>query len=231
MEIIKKLNKISNKEHAKILQRFFKTGPGEYGQGDVFVGIKVPQIRIVASEFQDLSIKDTTILLKSKIHEHRLCALLIFVAKFDKGDVKVKEKIYNLYLKNTKYINNWDLVDLTAPNIIGQYLLDKPKDILYRLAVSKDLWEKRISILATLKFIRNKNFDDTIKLSKILLNDKHDLIHKAVGWMLREVGKRDLRVEEKFLKTCYNNMPRTMLRYAIERFPEPKRQRYLKGKI
>ncbi|MDD4202176.1 MAG: DNA alkylation repair protein [Candidatus Omnitrophica bacterium] len=228
-QITQQLNKLASKQQANILQRFFKTGKGEYGEGDIFIGLKVPQIRQVVKQFKDLPLTEIKKLLSSKIHEYRACALFLLVAKFETNNEKLKDNIYKLYLANTKYINNWDLVDLSAPNIVGQYLLDKPKDILYSFAVSKDLWEKRISMISTYTFIKNKKFVDTLKIAKILLNDEHDLIHKAVGWMLREVGKRDLKTEENFLKTCYKTMPRTMLRYAIERFPEAKRQRYLKG--
>jgi 3-methyladenine DNA glycosylase AlkD len=230
-QVIAQLKKQANKNDAKILQRFFKTGSGEYGEGDIFLGIRVPNIRKVVKEFQDLPLNQTKELLKSNIHEYRLCALLIWVMQFAKGDNKAKEKIYKLYLKHTKYINNWDLVDLSAHYIVGQYLIDKPKDILCTLAVSKNLWEKRISVISSFWFIKNNQFKDTLKLAKILLYDEHDLIHKAVGWMLREIGKREIETEERFLKTCYKKMPRTMLRYAIEKFPEPKRLRYLKGKV
>ena len=221
----KELKIKANLEKAKILQRFFKTGPGEYGEGDVFLGIVVPEIRKLVKKYSNLKIKEIIKLLHSKIHEERLTALLIMVNKFQVEEDK--EKIYNLYLKNTKYINNWDLVDLSADKIIGDYLLNKPKSILYKLAKSKRIWERRISIIATFNFIKNNKFKETLKIAKILLNDEHDLIHKAVGWMLREVGKRDLKTEEKFLKKYYKKMPRTMLHYAIEKFPEKKRKQYL----
>ncbi len=210
---------------AKILQRFFKTGPGEYGEGDIFLGVIVPDIRKVVKKYSSLELKKVVKLLYSKIHEERLIALLIMVNKFRSGDDK--KKIYNLYLKSIKHINSWDLVDLSADKIVGVYLLDKPKSILYELARSKNVWERRIGIIATFSFIKNNKFKETLKIAKILLNDEHDLIHKAVGWMLREVGKRDLKVEEKFLKKHYKKMPRTMLRYAIEKFPEKKRKHYL----
>ena len=228
IQIKKELKKFSNKNQADILQRFFKTGPGEYGEGDIFLGIKVPEIRkIVRKYYNEISLEETIKLIQSKIHEIRLTGVLILVAKYKKANKAEKKKIFNLYLKNYKYINNWDLVDLSAPNIVGNYLLDKNREILFTLAKSNNLWKKRISILATFTFIRNNQFDDTLKISKILLQDDHDLIHKAVGWMLREVGKRDQAVEEKFLKKHYKQMPRTMLRYAIEKFPEPLRKSYL----
>ena len=221
----KELKIKANPEKAKILQRFFKTGPGEYGEGDVFLGIVVPEIRKLVKKYSNLKIKEIIKLLHSKIHEERLTALLIMVNKFQVEEDK--EKIYNLYLKNTKYINNWDLVDLSADKIIGDYLLNKPKSILYKLAKSKSIWERRISIIATFNFIKNNKFTETLKISKILLNDEHDLIHKAVGWMLREIGKKDLKIEESFLRKYCKKMPRTMLRYAIEKFPEKKRKQYL----
>ncbi len=228
----KDLQKHASKSKAKILQRFFKTGEGEYGEGDKFIGVVVPDTRKVAKKYQDLSLGDTKKLLKSPIHEERLLALLIMVSKFNKAQAEVQKKaIFKAYLANTKYINNWDLVDLSSPNIVGQYLSDKPKKILYDLSKSKNLWERRIAVVSTFQFIRNGHFGDLLRISKMLLNDKHDLIHKAVGWMLREVGKRDLKALEGFLKANYKKMPRTMLRYAIERLKEPKRLAYLKGKV
>ncbi|MFH0859372.1 MAG: DNA alkylation repair protein [Patescibacteria group bacterium] len=221
----------ANPKTAQALQRFFKTRKGEYGYGDIFYGIKVPETRKTAKDYQNLSFSDVQQLLKSKIHEERLAVLLILIYKFEKGDIKEKQKIFNLYLKNTKYINNWDLVDLSAPRIIGKYLSDKPKSVLYKLAKSKNLWEKRIAIISTYWFIKNNQLGDTFKISAILLNDKHDLIHKAVGWMLREAGKKSIIEEEIFLKKYYKKMPRTMLRYAIEKFPEKKRRMYLFGNI
>jgi len=230
-DIRRKLQKLGSKEKAKILQRFFKTGPGEYGEGDIFLGIKVPELRKLAKEYQDMAITDVNQLLKSSIHEERLLALLIFVRIFSKGDEIIKKNIYNLYFKNTRYINNWDLVDTSAEHIIGAFLMEKSKKSLYRLAKSSSLWERRISIMSTFHFIKHNEFLETLKISKMLLADEEDLIHKAVGWMLREVGKRHTGTEERFLKKHYKKMPRTMLRYAIEKFPEAKRQRYLKGEI
>jgi len=231
-KIKKELKSLASKKDAQILQRFFKTGKGEYGEGDIFLGIRVPVQRQVVKKYWQMDLREVEVLLKSKIHEYRLVALLILVKKFEQGNEKTKKKIFNLYLKNTKYINNWDLVDLSAPNIVGTYLLDKDRDILYKLAESQSLWERRISILATYTFIKQGEYQDTLKISEVLLKDKHDLIHKAVGWMLRELGKRiDQTIEEKFLKKYYKSMPRTMLRYAIERFSEKKRKKYLIGKI
>jgi len=223
------LQKHGNKKQAGLLQRYFKTGPGEYAEGDIFLGIKVPVLRALAKEYQCLTLDATLRLLKSRIHEERLLALLILILKYRKANLLDKERIYKAYLNHSKYINNWDLVDVTAKHIVGDFLKDKDRLPLYRLASSKSLWEKRIAILSTFHFIENNDFEDTLKIAKTLIFDPHDLIHKAVGWMLREVGKRDMVCEERFLKQHYAVMPRTMLRYAIERFPESKRKAYLKG--
>jgi len=221
------LNKLANKKQALILQRFFKTGVGQYGEGDIFLGIKVPVQRIVSKKYIGLNFKSLADLLNSKTHEYRLIALMILLSQYKKADKSAKKKIVGFYLKNTKNINNWDLVDLSCHYILGDYLLNKNRKILYKLARSKNLWEKRIAIISTFAFLRNKEFNDTIKISEILLNDKHDLIHKAVGWMLREVGKRDRIILEKFLNKHYKAMPRTMLRYAIEKLSDKKRKFYL----
>lgn len=223
------LRLLARSERAEVSQRFFKTGKGQYGEGDVFIGLTVPDTRKIAKKYQDISLKDIKVLLQSKIHEERLCALLILVHLYQ--TTNKKNEIVDYYLSHTKYTNNWDLVDLTADKILGNYLLDKDRKILYKLARSPSLWEKRISIVATYHLIKNNQFEDTLKISEILLKDKHDLMHKAVGWMLREVGNRDLIVLEKFLKKHYKQMPRTMLRYTIEKFSEEKRQMYLRGKI
>ena len=230
-DIRKKIESEKNPKQALILQRFFKTGKGEYGEGDVFYGIKVPVQRTIAEQFKDLAFEDLKVLISSKVHEERLIAAFILVDQYKKGDEKKKKIVFDFYLKNRKGINNWDLVDLSAPKIVGEHLLNKEKDLLYKFAYSKDLWEKRIAILSTQTFIRKHFFEDTLKLSEILLQDKHDLIHKAVGWMLREIGNRDMQVVEEFLAKHYKKMPRTMLRYAIEKFPETKRKNYLKGRI
>jgi 3-methyladenine DNA glycosylase AlkD len=231
LEIIKDLNKVSSPKRAKVNQWFFKTGPGQYGEGDIFLGVTMPDARKVAKKYSELSIKEVEKLLHSKIHEQRMVALLIWTYQFEKADEKIRKKIYQTYLKNTKWINNWDLVDVTTPKIVGVFLLDKNKNILYKLAKSKNLWEKRIAILATFPFIRNEQFKDTLEISSMLLSDGHDLMHKAVGWMLREVGKRDEKVLKKFLKDNYSDLPRTTLRYAIERFPEDLRKKFLLGDI
>jgi 3-methyladenine DNA glycosylase AlkD len=206
---------------------FFKTGKGQYGEGDVFLGINVPTQRKIARKYVDLSLSDLQAMLDNKIHEFRLVALFILVLKYTKSDEKGKKEIVDFYLKNTKKVNNWDLVDSSAGYIFGEYLHDKDKKILYKLARSENLWERRIAIIATQGFIRRFQFEDTLKISEILINDKHDLIHKAVGWMLREVGNRDLKTLYAFLDKYYQKMPRTMLRYAIEKFEKSKREFYM----
>lgn len=227
-ELYKDFDKLADPKQAAVLQRFFKTGKGQYGYGDIFLGIKVPVQRKLAKQYRDLVMNDVVTLLQSKIHEHRLTALLILILKYQKADTKAKKEIFNLYLKHRKHINNWDLVDLSAPNIVGDYLLDKERDILYTLAKSKSLWGKRIAILATFEFIKQGQFTDTFDICEILLHDEHDLIHKATGWMLREVGKRiGQSTEEAFLKKHYRQMPRTMLRYAIERFSPELKMKYM----
>ncbi len=227
----KDVKKLSNPEKAQFLQRFFKTGKGEYAEGDIFLGIVVPVQRQIAKKFKELSFDGLKELITSKYHEERLIALLILVERFKKADENEKGKIVKFYLDYRKGINNWDLVDLSAPKILGEYLLDKNRSLLFKFAKSNDLWEKRIAVLSTFAFIKKKDFSDALKIFEILLNDKHDLIHKAVGWMLREIGKIDLKTEEKFLKKFYKTIPRTMLRYAIEKFPEIKRKAYLSGEI
>ena len=227
MQIIKDLKEVADEKLAKNYARFFKTRKGEYGEGDKFLGMRVGTIRKIAKKHKEISFDDLEKLFEGEYHEYRLAAIFILKHKYKEDPKKVVE----MYLKNLKYVNNWDLVDLSAPKILGRWLLDKDRKILYKLAKSKDLWEKRVAILSCFTFIREKDYDDALKISEILLNDSHDLIHKAVGWMLREIGNRDLGVEEKFLKKYYNQMPRTMLRYAIEKFEESKRLDYLKGRI
>jgi len=223
---IKSKYRAERAEHSK---RFFKTGKGEYGEGDIFYGLNTPEMRSLVQKYRNsISPQDIQILLNSEVHEERMIGLLILVKKYEKNTI-ARKLIFDFYLKNTKNINNWDLVDVTAPNIVGSYLLDKDRKILHELAKSNNLWEKRIAIISTLSFIRKNDFQDTLIISEILLNDKHDLIHKAVGWMLREVGKRNQEIEEIFLKKHHKTMPRTTLRYAIERFPENLRKRYLNG--
>jgi 3-methyladenine DNA glycosylase AlkD len=220
---------LADTERARHSQRFFRTGPGEYGEGDVFLGITVPQIRKTTKNCRQLSQEDILQFLQSRYHEERLLAALVLVERFTRGAPQQQKTIYQLYMNYKNCINNWDLVDLSAPNIVGGFLADKDKSVLYRLAVSKKLWDRRIAIMATLAFIKQGQFDDTFAIADILLEDREDLIHKATGWMLREVGKRDQACEETYLQPRYQRMPRTMLRYAIEKFAENRRQQYLKG--
>lgn len=230
-QISKLLKELGDPVIAEHSQRFFKTGKGEYGEGDQFLGIRVPVLREQVKRYQSILLTEVKKLLTSPFHEERLFALLLLVRKFSKGSDEEKTIIYQLYLDNTQYINNWDLVDSSAYQIVGVYLETRDRQILYQLAQSHSLWERRIAIMATFQFIRNHQFDDTLQLSELLLNDTEDLIHKAVGWMLREVGKRDIATEKTFLKTHYKTMPRTMLRYAIEKFPKQERQQYLTGTL
>jgi len=244
IELKKEIKELAAKKRATLLARYFKARPGGYAEGDIFAGLTVPASRTVAKKNKNLSFSEIEALLKSKIHEERLIALLILVDKFKKSDDKEKKKIFNFYLANTKHINNWDLVDLSSGKIVGEYLLEKPHctttlqglafegaELLYSLAKSANLWERRIAIISTSSFIKNNDYTKTLEVSKVLLNDKHDLIHKAVGWMLREVGKKSEKDLESFLKMSYKQMPRTMLRYAIEKFPEEKRLSYLHSTI
>ncbi len=231
IDLIKEIKNLGSKARAQGSARFFKTGPGEYGAGDIFAGLTVPECRALAKKSLALNLTEIKKLLTSPTHEVRLVGLLILTAQFKAGDKKLKAKIFNFYLANLKGVNNWDLVDLSAPNIVGAYLLNKPKNILAKLVRSKNLWARRIAIVATLTFIRDGQLNETFKLTKLLLKDKHDLIHKAMGWMLRETGKKDLPALEHFLQTNYSSLPRTTLRYAIERLPTSKRQKYLLGKF
>jgi len=225
------LRSLSNADLSKLALRFFKTEQGDYGEGDKFLGIRVPVLRAAVKGFANLPLVEVGKVLRSQFHEERLFALLLLVHQFSKADGFRQKAIYEFYLGNTKYINNWDLVDCSAYKIVGPYLEDKSRKPLYRLAKSRSLWERRVAIISTLHLIKNSDFDDALKISEILLQDDEDLIHKAVGWMLREVGKKDRISEEVFLKNHYSRMPRTMLRYAIEHFPEKRRQAYLTGKV
>jgi len=229
LHIQRRLRSFASKEKATLLMGFFKTGPGQYGEGDKFLGVMVPNIRLVVKEYGDAPLPEVKKLICSAWHEERVLALLILVDQFERGDDALRKKIYQIYLKNTRYINNWDLVDLSAPKIVGPYLDGDSRALLYRLVRSKNLWERRIAILATFPYIRKSDFADALSLSEKLLSDDEDLMHKAVGWMLREVGKKNTAVLEGFLKKHHRKMPRTALRYAIERFPEAKRKKYLKG--
>ncbi len=215
-------------EKAKFLMRFFKSGPGEYGEGDKLLGVIVPKSRLLAKKhYKELSLSEAEELLHSPFHEERLIALFVLIHKFNKGDKATQASVYKVYCRSTKWINNWDLVDTSAPQIVGAYLQERDRAQLYKWSGSKLLWERRISILSTQAFIRKGSFDDTLKISKLLLGDEHDLIHKAVGWMLREVGKKDRSAEIAFLDLHAKRMPRTMLRYALEHFPEKIRRHYM----
>lgn len=226
------LKGLADEKKAAGYSRFFKTAPGEYGHGDRFYGITVPVQRKLAKKYQGLTFQELSRLLSSKIHEERFLALAILVLNFQKAEKSAaspeKERIYTYYLDHVEFINNWDLVDTSAPHIVGTYLLGKDRGVLYEFARSNHLWKKRISILSTLAFIRAGEFQDTIDIAKILLKDEHDLIHKAVGWMLREMGIRNKKLLQAFLKDHLSQMPRTMLRYAIEKFPEKERKAFLR---
>lgn len=228
----KDLNRFNDKKRGETLPKFFQVYPGGYGEGDKFIGVTVPNQRTVSKKhYENISLSELEQLLWEPIHEYRLTALFMLVLKYQKSkDESLQKEIVELYLKNIERVNNWDLVDSSAHLILGPYLMNKNRQLLYALAKDNNLWVQRIAIIATLHFIRNGQFDDTLSIAEILLNHRHDLIHKAVGWMLREVGKKDYEVEHAFLIKHYNNMPRTMLRYAIERFPEEVRQNFLKGK-
>jgi len=225
------LKRHANPQKKKVLQSFFKTGPGQYAEGDVFIGVTVPDCRKTALACTQISRRDIQTLLESEIHEERLVALLILVEWFKRSETLERKKIFDFYLKNSTGVNNWDLVDLTADKIVGAFLLDRDKKPLYRLVHSSSLWERRISVVATLHFIRAGRFNDTLALVQILMGDAHDLMHKACGWMLREVGKRDEAVLESFLKKNCRHMPRTMLRYSIERLSRTKKKKYMQGQV
>jgi len=229
--ILKNLEALSNPGAALFAGRFFKTGPGEYGEGDLFRGIRVPVLRKFSHSLDDTPLAEVVRLLSSAYHEDRLLALLMLMRRFSQGEEAMREQIYTLYLANTRFINNWDLVDVSAEHIVGSFLLHRPRKPLYQLAGSEALWERRIAITATFHFIRRGEFNDTLTLAEKLLQDTQELIHKASGWMLREVGKRNQALLEDFLLQHYRRMPRVMLRYAIERFPEERRLDYLKGRL
>jgi len=231
MRLLETINANANHDKAKLLSRFFKTGKGEYGEGDMFIGLIVPIQRKIAKQFSNLALNDVVTLLHNPNHECRLIALFILTDQFKEGSEQQKKAIFDIYMKNATFVNNWDLVDLSAPNITGAYLLNKDITTLYSFAKSSSLWKRRIAILALFTDIKYGRFDRALSIAEILVNDPHDLIHKAVGWMLREMGKRGgLKEAELFLKKHAATMPRTMLRYAIERFPEEKRQYYLRQK-
>ncbi len=231
LSLIKEIQSKKNLQKAKSLQRYFKTREGEYGAGDFFLGLTSEQIKNIAKKYSGLSLPKLQILIRSKVHEYRMCVLRILVLKYEKADENGKARIFNFYLENAERINNWDLIDVSAPKIVGHFLFDKEKDILYKFAKSKNLWKKRIAIISTYYFIKQSEFNDTLKISEILMKDSHDLIHKAVGWMLREIGNKNPNIEKNFLEEYYKTMPRTMLRYAIEKFPEVERKKWLRGEI
>lgn len=227
-EVRRGLRALADPMKAEVLRRFFKTGKGEYGEGDKFLGITVPKQREIARKFFNLPLGELAKLLASRVHEERLTPLLILVKKFEEAGTEAERKrIFNFYIKNLKWVNNWDLVDLSAPNIVGKYLLDNDRAILYKLAGSKNRWERRVAIVATLAFIRQGDYGDTLKLAEKLTVDNFDLIHKACGWMLREVGKRDKKILLDFLNKNKKQMPRIMLRYSIERLSNVEREKYL----
>lgn len=223
------LRRLGNAAIAAHARGFFKTGKGEYGEGDKFLGVRVPVVRKLVRRHRGLTLSRALALLRSAFHEERLFALLWLVQAYQRGSEEERRKIYTGYLNNTRHINNWDLVDVTAHHIVGAHLAGRSRKPLYRLAKSKSLWERRIAMMATFYLIRKDDFTDALKIARMLRDDREDLIHKSVGWMLREIGKRDLAAEEKFLRQHHKKMPRTMLRYAIEKFPERKRRRYLRG--
>ena len=228
-EVINALKTLATKDRRKTNEWFFKTGKGEYGYGDIFLGVTAPEIRRIAKKFsQEISLQELTELIRNPIHEVRLCALIILVNKYKKED---SDKIYQYYLKHLNSVNNWDLVDTSAPHIVGDYLNKNPEKskILLEFSRSENLWIRRISIVSTLAFIKNNEFNKTLEIAKLLLNDDHDLIHKAVGWMLREIYKRDEVLIKRFLRQNYAQIPRTTLRYAIERMDKEERLLYLKG--
>ena len=227
-QLLKDFRRLASPKKAKAAQWFFKTAPGQYGHGDLFLGVTVPEQRQLVRRYRALPLATVVKLLRSPYHEHRLTAVLILNEQFRRGDETERREIYQAYLRSTRYINNWDIVDSSAPHVVGTWLLERPRKVLYRLARSKHLWDRRIAILATQTFIRQGQFADSLAIAKILLKDKHDLMHKAVGWMLREVGDRGRPAEERFLQKHAARMPRTMLRYAIEKFPARQRQTYLR---
>lgn len=228
--LLKELIELGNDQIAEHSQRFFKTGKGEYGEGDIFLGIRVPVLRKVSKNYKTINLSEFEELITSKYHEARLVSLYILVLKFKNAKTLDSQKeIVDFYLQHTKYVNNWDLVDSSAHYMVGSYLIDKDKSLLCELAKSENLWERRIAMMTTFHFIKNKQYDDALRIAEILLNDEHDLIHKVVGWMLREIGKRDKITEEVFLRNHYKTMPRTMLRYAIEKFSKEERKEYLEG--
>lgn len=226
--MLSELRKCASPKKAELLSRFFKTGKGEYGEGDKFLGVMVPETRAVAKKFAPISIDELVPHLHSPWHEERLCSLLVLVEKFRKADSAERRKIFDFYFDNVRAVNNWDLVDLTAPKLVGEYFADKDRKPLYKLAKSSNIWERRIAIVSSFAFIRNSDLNDTFSLAESLLDDEHDLMHKACGWALREAGKKDKHALVEFLEKHKSEMPRTMLRYAIEKFSEKERKKFLR---
>jgi 3-methyladenine DNA glycosylase AlkD len=230
-DIRAQVRELSDPRVAEHSQRFFKTGPGEYGEGDRFVGVRVPALRRLAQQHRGVSLRVAALLLQSPIHEERLLALFVLVKRYERGNATARKEVFDLYQRNMRFVNSWDLVDSSAHKIIGDFLRNRSRRLLRRLAKSDVLWERRIAIISTMAYINDGEFGDTLEIAKELLHDDEDLIHKAVGWMLREIGNRDRKVEEAFLKKHYKVMPRTMLRYAIEKLPETRRRRFLSGTL
>lgn len=229
-DIISELNSLENPADAQFLQRFFKTGKGEYGEGDVFIGLRVPTTRQICKKYKDLPVNEIEKLLESPIHEHRLAAVIIMRIQAERANSVLRKSLYDLYLRRADRVNNWDIIDISCHKIVGAYLADKDRAILYKLARSKQMWERRIAIVSTAHFISKNDLDDTFKLAEILLKDKEDLMHKATGWMLREAGKKDEARLKEFLDKHATTMPRTMLRYSIERLHPADRAHYMKLK-
>jgi len=232
--VLRRLKKLGNATDAAGARRFIKSGEGQYGEGYRLLGIRTPVLRKLASDYSTLALPDTELLLQSAYHEAKFLALLLLVNHFRTGDEKTRSDVVKIYLRNTHRIDGWDLVDCSAHKILGPWLEKRSRKVLYRLAKSKNLWERRIAIMTTFHFIRfsgANEFSTTLEIAEMLLHDEHDLIHKATGWMLREIGDRDRKVQERFLRLHYRQMPRTMLRYAIEKFPPGLRRNYLQGKV
>ncbi|HEX2080870.1 MAG TPA: DNA alkylation repair protein [Longimicrobium sp.] len=230
-EVLARLEQLGNPEHARVLQGYFRTGPGEYGEGDRFLGIRLPVLRTLVREHRGMPLEQVAELMRSPWHEARLLAVLLLADAYARGGEQTRDAVYRLYLESTRWINNWDLVDSSAPHVVGAHLETRDRGVLEELARSESLWERRIAILATQHFIRRGDFGTTLRIAELLVHDRHDLIHKAVGWMLREVADRDRGAAEAFLRRHLAGMPRTMLRYAIEKFPPDLRQRYLRGEV
>ncbi|MDA0990829.1 MAG: DNA alkylation repair protein [Verrucomicrobia bacterium] len=229
--IINRVRRAGSADRADQARRYFKTGPGEYGEGDVFVGVRMPELRKLSRDYRETAEAAVVDLLASEIHEVRLLALLIMVQQARRGDPQEQARLYRLYLKHKGRVNNWDLVDLSAEHLVGGYLLTRSRDPLHKLSASRSLWDRRIAMLATFHFIKRDDFTTTMILAERYIGDPEDLMHKATGWMLREVGRRDRRLLENFLKQHLSDLPRTLLRYAIEHFPESRRQQYLRGTL